>query len=75
MLTIEIPSDKYGQISRILLPLCTTISLIPDLVNKPALRKYIEAEFGDVDSLIREILGDFFRHGKLRRPPVLLFED
>ncbi|KAF9513808.1 hypothetical protein BS47DRAFT_1456592 [Hydnum rufescens UP504] len=55
--------DKYSQIYRILLPICTTISLIPELLEKPALKKYIEAEFGDIDSLIREILADFFRHG------------
>jgi Protein of unknown function (DUF2009) len=60
--------DKYSQIYRILLPICTTISLIPELLEKPALKKYIEAEFGDIDSLIREILADFFRHGSSSPP-------
>lgn len=32
-------------------------------MEKPALRAYIEDEFGSEDGLIREILGDFFRHG------------
>ncbi|TCD70004.1 hypothetical protein EIP91_005254 [Steccherinum ochraceum] len=55
--------DKYSQIYRILLPICNTISQIPSLMDKPALRSYIEDEFGSQDGLIREILGDFFRHG------------
>jgi len=55
--------DKYSQIYRILLPICTTISQIPDLEKKPALKNYIDAEFGGTDLLIREILCDFFRHG------------
>jgi hypothetical protein len=33
------------------------------LATKPALRSYIDDEFGSIDNLIREILGDFFRHG------------
>ena len=32
-------------------------------MEKPALRSYIEDEFGSADGLCREILGDFFRHG------------
>ncbi|KAI0685027.1 hypothetical protein BC835DRAFT_1408963 [Cytidiella melzeri] len=55
--------DKYSQIYRILLPVCNTISHIPSLMDKPALRSYIEDEFGSEDGLCREILGDFFRHG------------
>ena len=55
--------DKYTQIYRILLPICNTLSQIPLLVAKPALQSYIDNEFGSVDNLIREILGDFFRHG------------
>ena len=56
--------DKYSQIYRILLPICTTISLIPELTKKPEMKKYIDGEFGGVDGCICEILGDFFRHGK-----------
>lgn len=36
---------------------------IPSLSAKPALRSYIDGEFGSTDGLIREILADFFRHG------------
>ncbi|KAF7792842.1 hypothetical protein EIP86_003943 [Pleurotus ostreatoroseus] len=55
--------DKYSQIYRILLPICNTVSQIPGLMDKPALRSYIEDEFGSSEGCIREILGDFFRHG------------
>ena len=33
------------------------------LAANPALRSYIDNEFGSTDNLIREILADFFRHG------------
>ncbi|KAG6843722.1 hypothetical protein H0H87_009341 [Tephrocybe sp. NHM501043] len=55
--------DKYTQIYRILLPICTTLSQIPSFAEKPALLSYIEDEFGSIENLMREILGDFFRHG------------
>ncbi|KAG6861870.1 hypothetical protein C0995_011167 [Termitomyces sp. Mi166 len=55
--------DKYTQIYRILLPICNTLSQIPSLAAKPALRSYIDDEFGSTENLTREILGDFFRHG------------
>ena len=55
--------DKYSQIYRILLPICNALSQIPSLADKPALRSYIEEEFGSTDNCIREILADFFRHG------------
>ncbi|KAF8338546.1 hypothetical protein F5887DRAFT_982716 [Amanita rubescens] len=55
--------DKYTQIYRILLPICNTLSQIPKLATVPALRSYIEDEFGPTENLYREILGDFFRHG------------
>ncbi|KAF4619379.1 hypothetical protein D9613_004976 [Agrocybe pediades] len=55
--------DKYTQIYRILLPICNTLSQIPSLATKPALRSYIDDEFGSVENCMREILGDFFRHG------------
>jgi len=56
-------ADKYSQIYRILLPICNTLSQIPSLVDKPALRSYIEDDFGSVENCVREILCDFFRHG------------
>jgi hypothetical protein len=46
-----------------LLPICNTVSKIPELMDKPALRSYIEDEYGSADGCVREILGDFFRHG------------
>ncbi|KAJ8582217.1 hypothetical protein M405DRAFT_831025 [Rhizopogon salebrosus TDB-379] len=55
--------DKYSQIYRILLPICNTLSQIPSLADKPALRSYIEDDFGSMDNCVREILCDFFRHG------------
>ena len=55
--------DKYSQVYRILLPICTTLSQIPNLMEQPALRSYIEDEFGSEENCYREILGDFFRHG------------
>ncbi|KZP06726.1 hypothetical protein FIBSPDRAFT_763913 [Athelia psychrophila] len=55
--------DKYSQIYRILLPICNALSQIPSLSKNPAIRSYIDAEFGSTESCIREILADFFRHG------------
>ncbi|KAI0080811.1 hypothetical protein K474DRAFT_1688960 [Panus rudis PR-1116 ss-1] len=56
--------DKYSQIYRILLPICNTISQIPNICeSKPAIRSYIEDEFGSVENCIRDILADFFKHG------------
>ena len=55
--------DKYTQIYRILLPICNTLSQIPNLAKKPALQSYIDDEFGSTENLVIEILGDFFRHG------------
>jgi hypothetical protein len=56
-------SDKYSQIYRILLPICNTLSQIPQLTETPSIRSYIEQEFGSPENLIRDILCDFFRHG------------
>ncbi|KAH7102964.1 hypothetical protein BKA62DRAFT_636934 [Auriculariales sp. MPI-PUGE-AT-0066] len=55
--------DKYSQIYRILLPICNTLSQLPQLMEKPALKQYITAEFGSLDGAYIAILGDFFRHG------------
>ena len=55
--------DKYSQIYRILLPITTTLSQIPNLKNSPGIHRLIEEEFGSIDGLIKEILADFFRHG------------
>ena len=55
--------DKYTQIYRILLPICNSLAQIPALATKPALRSYIENEYGSVENCIKDILGDFFKHG------------
>jgi hypothetical protein len=55
--------DKYTQIYRILLPICNALSQIPALATKGALSSYIENEYGSVENCMKEILGDFFRHG------------
>ena len=56
-------ADKYSQVYRILLPICNSLSQIPRLVENPALRSYIDDEWGSAEGLSREILADFFRHG------------
>ena len=38
------------------------MSKLPDLYVQPALRSYIDSEYGSLDNLNLEILGDFFRH-------------
>ena len=55
-------TDKYSQIYRILLPISNTLSQLPTLYKSPALRAYIDAEYGSLDALYLDILGDFFRH-------------
>jgi Protein of unknown function (DUF2009) len=45
-----------------LLPICNTLSQLPTVYNSPALRAYIDAEYGSLDALYLEILGDFFKH-------------
>ncbi|KAI0309587.1 hypothetical protein OF83DRAFT_1071831 [Amylostereum chailletii] len=54
--------DKYSQIYRILLPICNTLAKLPDLYANASLRGYVDAEFGSLEGLQLEILGDFFRH-------------
>lgn len=56
--------DKYTQIYRILLPICNTLQQLPEIYNsKPALRSYVDDEFGGIEECKKEILSDFFRHG------------
>lgn len=55
-------ADKYSQIYRILLPICNALSQLPKLYNSPALRAYVDAEYGSLDGLHLAILSDFFRH-------------
>jgi len=59
---LDTRADKYSQIYRILLPICNTLLQLPTLYGTPALRAYIDAEFGSLDALYLDILGDFYRH-------------
>ena len=52
--------DKYLQIYHILLPICNTLSQLPVQYKLPMLHAYIDAEYGSLDVLYLEILGDFF---------------
>jgi hypothetical protein len=61
--------DKYVQVSRILAPMVLVVETIPKLLREhPALSLYVEKQFGGEDGLVKAILGDFFRHGFVRRP-------
>ncbi|CAH0485342.1 unnamed protein product [Peronospora farinosa] len=55
--------DKYTQISRILSPIVNTVHDIPALAVQPNTRAYIEGSFGGAETLQKEILCDFFKHG------------
>jgi len=56
--------DKYTQVPRILAPIVQTLDKLPDTyASTPAMKKYIDTEFGGVDVLRMAILQDFFRHG------------
>jgi hypothetical protein len=54
--------DKYGQVSRILGPIVTTLRLIPTLVRDPNIHDYVIKTFGSVEKLKKEILCDFFTY-------------
>merc|ERR550537_238 len=56
--------DKYTQVPRILAPLVKTLDKLPEVyASSPAMKKYIDTEFGGLDDLRMGILQDFFRHG------------
>jgi hypothetical protein len=56
--------DKYTQVPRILGPLVKTLDRIPDLYqSSPAMKAYIDSEFGNAETLRMMILQDFFKHG------------
>lgn len=56
-------TDKYSQIYRILLPICTTLAQLPTLMERPALKQYVLGEYGSLEGAQVEILSDFFKHG------------
>merc|ERR1719265_1909237 len=56
--------DKYVQVPRILAPIVRTLDALPRVAaSSPAMKKYIDTEFGGLDDLRMGILQDFFRHG------------
>ena len=55
--------DKYTQVPRILSPIVLVIEAIPRLAEDPMIKAYFDSAFKGVDSLIKTILVDFFRHG------------
>ncbi|CAI5745814.1 unnamed protein product [Peronospora destructor] len=55
--------DKYTQISRILSPIVNTVHDIPALAVQSNTRAYVEDSFGGAETLQKEILCDFFKHG------------
>ncbi|EPY31617.1 hypothetical protein AGDE_08962 [Angomonas deanei] len=59
--------DKYGQVSRILIPILRTLEHIDKLEDGEAKyrhqRQYIKEVWGDAEGLKRAILCDFFKHG------------
>jgi len=59
---MRLNADKYSQVYRILLPVCNTLGKLPSIYSTPSLRNYIDSEYGSLDGLYLEILGDFFRH-------------
>lgn len=56
--------DKYTQVPRILGPLVQTLDKLPEVyASSPAMRAFLDKEYGDVEVLRMTILQDFFRHG------------
>lgn len=56
--------DKYTQVPRILGPLARTLDRLPEVYNSsPALKEYLDKDFGGIEDLRMAILQDFFKHG------------
>lgn len=55
--------DKYGQISRILVPILRTVEKIAELKQDPAKEQYIREVWGKPKHAQLALLRDFFRHG------------
>ncbi|KAL0479207.1 hypothetical protein AKO1_008039 [Acrasis kona] len=53
--------DKYGQISRILGPIVTTLRRVAELAENENLKTYVDDTFGGMDQLKKQILCDFFK--------------
>lgn len=57
--------DKYSQVQRILMPICSALRNVDKLMQNPGLAKYINEEFDGPETLRKMILLDFCRHGGL----------
>eukprot|EP00796_Vickermania_ingenoplastis_P006122 gene6122-4403_t len=55
--------DKYGQISRIIIPILRTLEYIDELKADVALCNYLKEVWGSDQNAKRAILRDFFQHG------------
>lgn len=55
--------DKYGQITRIVVPIIRTIEHIDKLVEDKEKAEYIKEIFGTTENAKIAVLRDFFRHG------------
>lgn len=55
--------DKYGQISRILIPILRTLDCIDELKADSAVLAYLKEVWGNDKNAKLAVLRDFFRHG------------
>ncbi|SCU70866.1 Protein of unknown function (DUF2009), putative [Trypanosoma equiperdum] len=55
--------DKYGQVSRIIIPILRTVSHIDKLEESPEHKAYVKEIWGSPTGAKLAILRDFFRHG------------
>ncbi|CCW61388.1 unnamed protein product [Phytomonas sp. EM1] len=55
--------DKYGQVSRILVPILRTLNKVDELMTNRDCAAYITDVWGSAVNAKVAILGDFFRHG------------
>jgi len=56
--------DKYNQVPRILNPIVITINMLPRLCReRSSVAQYVKDNYGNIETLSKTILSDFFRHG------------
>jgi len=56
--------DKYNQVPRILNPIVITINMLPRLCReRPSIAQFVKDNYGNIETLTKTILSDFFRHG------------
>ncbi|KAI9025671.1 hypothetical protein DFJ74DRAFT_604886 [Hyaloraphidium curvatum] len=54
--------DKYSQVPRILLPICSCLRNVDKLMKNEGLARYVDSEFDGPEILRKTIARDFFRH-------------